>query len=382
MIFKSFMRTLLNFVFICGLCIAVTGKTTAHEVIPNIADIRIDGKTITVDLRLNVEAYLAEINLAELSNTDEAEESGTYKNLRALASDELTARFEKNWADFTQLIAVKTVSLKGLDGFEFKSLRVNDDPNLDLPRLSNLSFNIVSSDLIRDASIRFDETLGTTILRQNGIENGLTQYLAAGQESDVMSADIGEEISAPSRFLEYIPIGFDHVVPEGLDHILFVLGLFLLSLKTSTLLWQVSAFTLAHTVTLIAGALGVVSVPASIVEPLIAASIVFVAVENIFFAQLNPWRTVIVFGFGLLHGLGFASVLSEFGLPEGQYIPALIGFNVGVEFGQLSVIAIAYLLLALPFGRSAYYRARVTIPASCIIALIGFWWVLERTLLA
>ena len=96
MIFKSFMRTLLNFVFICGLCIAVTGKTTAHEVIPNIADIRIDGKTITVDLRLNVEAYLAEINLAELSNTDEAEESGRYKNLRALASDELTARFEKN----------------------------------------------------------------------------------------------------------------------------------------------------------------------------------------------------------------------------------------------------------------------------------------------
>ncbi|MGB1753538.1 MAG: hypothetical protein ACPHHU_12640, partial [Paracoccaceae bacterium] len=144
------MRTLLNFVLICGLWIAVTGKTTAHEVIPNIADISIDGKTITVDLRLNVEAYLAEINLAELSNTDEAEESGKYKNLRALASDELTARFEKNWADFTQLIAVKTVSSKGLDGFELKSLRVNDDPNLDLPRLSNLSFNIVSSDLIRD----------------------------------------------------------------------------------------------------------------------------------------------------------------------------------------------------------------------------------------
>ena len=182
--------------------------------------------------------------------------------------------------------------------------------------------------------------------------------------------------------MEYIPIGFDHVVPDGLDHILFVVGLFLLSPKLSTLLWQVTAFTLAHSVTLIAGTLGAISVPASIVEPLIAASIVFIAVENIFFATLNPWRTAIVFAFGLLHGLGFASVLAEFGLPAGQYIPALIGFNLGVEFGQLSVIAFAFVLLALPFGRSPYYRSRISIPISSIIAIIGVWWVLERTVLS
>ena len=172
------------------------------------------------------------------------------------------------------------------------------------------------------------------------------------------------------------------MVPDGLDHILFVVGLFLLSLKLSILLWQITAFTLAHSVTLIAGTLGMMSIPSSIVEPLIAASIVFIAVENIFFAKLNPWRTGIVFAFGLLHGLGFASVLAEFGLPEGQYIPALIGFNLGVEFGQLSVIAVAYVLLALPFGRSNYYRSRVSIPISCMIAIIGVWWVLERTVVA
>lgn len=155
-------------------------------------------------------------------------------------------------------------------------------------------------------------------------------------------------------------------------------GLFLLSLKTSVLLWQISAFTLAHTVTLIAGALGLISVPASIVEPLIAASIVFVAVENIFSSKLNNWRTFIVFSFGLLHGLGFASVLADFGLPDGQFLPALIGFNIGVEIGQLSVIAVAYLLLGLTFGQKRYYRSVISIPASCIVAAVGAWWVFER----
>ena len=146
-------------------------------------------------------------------------------------------------------------------------------------------------------------------------------------------------------------------------------------------MWQISAFTLAHTVTLIAGATGLISVSASIVEPLIAASIVFVAVENIFFSKLNRWRTLIVFSFGLLHGLGFAGVLAEFGLPEGQFLPALIGFNIGVELGQLSVIAIAYLLLGLTFGQKPYYRKVITIPLSLIIAAVGTWWVFERVLL-
>jgi hydrogenase/urease accessory protein HupE len=218
-------------------------------------------------------------------------------------------------------------------------------------------------------------------LRQMGVGEGLTQYLAPGQTSDPIQQYIGLRKSAFDRFTEYVPIGFDHIVPRGIDHILFVFGLFLLSLKTSALLWQISAFTLAHTVTLIAGALGLINVQASIVEPLIAASIIFVAVENIFFSKLNKWRTFLVFSFGLLHGLGFASVLSEFGLPEGQFLPALIGFNIGVEIGQLSVIAIAYLLLGLTFGQKPYYRTVISIPASCIIAVVGTWWMFERILL-
>jgi len=175
-------------------------------------------------------------------------------------------------------------------------------------------------------------------------------------------------------------VGFDHIVPKGLDHILFVLGLFFLSPKLGALFWQGSAFTLAHTVTLALGALGWVNVPGSIVEPLIAASIVAVAVENIVSGGLSKWRPLVIFGFGLLHGLGFASVLGEFGLPEGQFIPALLGFNIGVELGQLAVIAVAFALVFWAV-RKEWYRRVIAIPASLVIAAIGAFWVVERTLL-
>ena len=138
-------------------------------------------------------------------------------------------------------------------------------------------------------------------------------------------------------------MGFDHIVPKGLDHILFVLGLFFLAAQFRPLLLQISLFTLAHTITLALAALGYVNLPGSIVEPLIAASIVFIAIENVWARGISRWRPFVIFGFGLLHGLGFASVLGEFGLPEETFVAALIGFNVGVEVGQLAVIAVMFL---------------------------------------
>ncbi len=382
MISKYLNRTTLHVLLIFTVCVGIATKIDAHEVSPNIAEIRIEGKSIYVDLRLNVEAFLADLNLAGLTNTDEAEESTAYKSNRALSAGDLERKLIQSWHKFAPMIKVKLSDIHTLSDWKFSAISVEDVENLDLPRMSQVSFSINTIDRITHTTLQFDKRFGTTILRQIGVENGLTEILGPGQESTNIVSENGGLKSPFSRFLEYIPIGFDHVVPDGLDHILFVVGLFLLSLKLSTLLWQVTAFTLAHSVTLIAGTLGVISVPASIVEPLIAASIVFIAVENIFFARLNPWRAAIVFAFGLLHGLGFASVLAEFGLPEGQYIPALIGFNLGVEFGQLSVIAFAFATLALPFGRSSYYRSRLSIPISCIIAIIGVWWILERTVLA
>lgn len=205
-------------------------------------------------------------------------------------------------------------------------------------------------------------------------------------EGGAMSAPVGladAAAAAPPRsawhtVLLYLELGFTHIVPKGLDHILFVLSLFLMSLTPRALVMQVTAFTAAHSITLALAMLGLASLSASIVEPMIALSITWVAVENVITRTCRPSRTAVVFLFGLLHGLGFAGVLTELGLPEEQFAPALIAFNAGVEAGQLAVVAAACLALARPWGKKPWYRARVVVPASLAIALVGAYWTIER----
>jgi hydrogenase/urease accessory protein HupE len=179
---------------------------------------------------------------------------------------------------------------------------------------------------------------------------------------------------------QYLSLGYTHILPKGLDHILFVLGIFLLSTRVKPVLVQVTAFTVAHTITLALTMYGVVSLRSSVVEPLIAVSIVYVAVENVLRPQLSPWRVALVFAFGLLHGMGFAGVLSQLGLPRSEFATALLSFNAGVELGQLSVILLAFLLLGLPFRQETWYRRRVVVPVSLTIAAVGLFWAVQRIL--
>ena len=176
----------------------------------------------------------------------------------------------------------------------------------------------------------------------------------------------------------YLKVGFEHIVPLGLDHILFVLGIFFLEPRLKPVLVQATAFTVAHSITLGLAMYGLISPPANIVEPIIALSILFVAIENIITSRLNPWRVVIVFGFGLIHGLGFASVLTGLGLPRRLFVESLIAFNVGVELGQISVILAAWLLVGRWFGQKTWYKQRVVVPASVVIGLIAAYWTVER----
>lgn len=193
---------------------------------------------------------------------------------------------------------------------------------------------------------------------------------------DEPSGDFGE--AGWRGFRYWFGQGFVHILPKGLDHILFVVGLFLLDARQRPLLWQVTAFTVAHSITLALAAYDVVRVPSEIVEPLIALSIAFVAIENVFTKKLHPWRPAVVFAFGLLHGLGFASVMRELPLPAGGMLRALLGFNLGVEAGQLATVVFAFGLVG--WGREEkWYRARVVIPASVAIALVALYWTWERT---
>ena len=176
---------------------------------------------------------------------------------------------------------------------------------------------------------------------------------------------------------QYLRLGFTHIVPDGLDHILFVLGLFLLSVTLRPLVWQVTAFTVAHASTVTLASLGVVDLPARIVEPLIALSIVYVAIENVLTNRLTPWRPLVVFAFGLLHGLGFAGAIRELGLPQSDRLIGLVSFNVGIELGQLIVIGGALLTIGW-FRDRRWYRPRLVIPASIAIAIVGGIWAVER----
>ena len=179
------------------------------------------------------------------------------------------------------------------------------------------------------------------------------------------------------KFQFYLVSGFDHIIPKGLDHILFVLGLFFSSVLISSLLWQGTAFTVAHSITLGLAATGLVTISSNLVEPLIALSIVWIAIENCLCKHSTPWRTLVVFGFGLLHGLGFAAVLTEFGLPKSDIVTSLLAFNIGVEFGQLTIIVCAFLLTFL-LQKKAGYRQYVQIPVSIMVGLFGSYWFIER----
>ena len=207
----------------------------------------------------------------------------------------------------------------------------------------------------------------------------VTEWLEGGQPSAPVA------LAAPSPHVDrfrtawrYLTLGFTHIVPHGLDHVLFVLGIYLLSTRARTVLWQVSAFTIAHSITLGLSMYGIVAVPSRIVEPLIALSIAYVAVENIFVSELKAWRVALVFGFGLLHGMGFAGALKELDLPRSEFVTALLTFNAGVEAGQLAVIAAAFILVGCHCSHRAWYRSRVVVPASAMIACTAVYWTFAR----
>lgn len=178
-------------------------------------------------------------------------------------------------------------------------------------------------------------------------------------------------------FGTYLRLGFKHIVPQGLDHILFVLALFFLGQTWRKLVAQTTVFTIAHATTLFLSRYGVISLPGKYVEPLIALSIACIALENIWRPKLGPARLALVFAFGLIHGLGFAGSLAEVEFPRDQFLMALLGFNLGVDFGQLFVISLA--LLAVGWWRDCpWFRTRIMIPCCAAIAAIGLFWTVQR----
>lgn len=391
LISQAYIKNLLVLFFLL-----LTSVTSAHEIRPAIVDFTFNKEGFyQLTIQHNLEALLAEVG-SQHNDTEESANSKKYDQLRNLSAAELNQEFEKFSDNFLKKIQLK------FDG-EKQALKILD---VDIPEIGDIELardsviNIAGliPESTKNLSWQWHASLGNAVLRVSSKENPelYSSYLTDGKVSDLVA--IGIDCSDPENsqkgggcapkltqwqaFKNYIQVGFVHIVPKGLDHILFVVGLFLLSTQLKPLLIQVTSFTLAHTVTLALGIYGIVNISAAIVEPLIAASIIYVCIENIYSSKLSRWRPIIVFLFGLLHGLGFASVLTEIGLRQANFVSGLIGFNVGVELGQLAVIAACFAIVGIWFSKKSWYRQMITIPASVLIAIIAGYWFVERVWIA
>lgn len=352
---------------------------TAHEIRPTIADIEVGETAVTMSLRVTLETLIAGIDLSAVENTNDAPEAAVYDRLRALDPDALEAALRDAWPRISEGFILQSGGAALSP--EIAAVQIPPVGDTELPRDSLLTVTAALPEGEAGVQIGLAPQFGTFIPRQiGGGEDAYEGFLDGGELTpELPRADVLTE-GWLDVFLRYIGAGFEHIIPLGLDHILFVLGLFFFATQLRPLLFQITAFTVAHTITLALAATGVVTIPASIVEPMIAASIVYVGVENTLGWGTTRGRTALVFVFGLLHGLGFASVLGDYGIASERFAVALIGFNIGVEFGQLAVIAIAFALVGW-FLHATWYRKVIAIPASLIIAAIGAFWVVERTLL-
>ena len=209
--------------------------------------------------------------------------------------------------------------------------------------------------------------------RELALDNSVPEIALSGARSSVLQI-VGRFVAA----------GIEHIF-LGYDHIAFLVAVILWGQRLWPLIKVVTAFTVAHSLTLTLAVLDVVRLPSSVVEPLIAATIVYVAAENFFVRDIGKrWRATFVLG--LVHGLGFAGALREYGLPQGALLPALAAFNIGVEIGQVAIVALIFPLLlwsdrlggAAEEGRSV----ALVFTISAVILVLGLYWLIERAMFA
>jgi hydrogenase/urease accessory protein HupE len=380
------MKVSLQKIFIIAglLCYCLFPVAVADVVKPALVEITAkSGGEISIDIRTSIEALLTGIN-SQYKNTQDAPQAEAYDALRVLEAEQLQEAF----APFKDKL-LQQVWLKA-DGepvaLQFKQVDIPEPGYTKVPRASVIVLEGQVDTDTENLQWYYPLAFGDNAVRVRQINEQKEQWhwsdwqwIRKDEPSQPFS--LTEVFRQPSTFgvvLSYIEIGFTHIIPKGLDHILFILGIFLFSSRLRPLFWQVTMFTIAHTITLGLSMNGIISLPANIVEPLIALSIAYVGVENVFARNLHNSRLLLVFAFGLLHGLGFAGMLSDFGMPDEAFAIALISFNVGVELGQIALILAGYFLLSMWFGRKDWYRSVVIVPGSLLIAVIGLYWLVER----
>ena len=367
-----------------GICFAIlfffSSTINSHEIKPAIVDLIIADGQASIDFKINAEQILSGVDASQYQDTNDAPQAELYDQFRKKNEEELKQDIQQNWNLFQDQITIN-----GLEGSSLSlvDLMIDQNVNREYPRDTNLKTEAPLNQ--NQFTVQFATELGPVVIRQFediSKENMIfSTYLQPGEISAELSPV--SQTTMSQTIIEYIILGIEHIVPKGLDHILFIFGVFFFAVKLKPLLWQVTMFTLAHSLTLILASLKLVFIPASIIEPLIALSIGYVAFENIFQRQgkfhsrSNAIRYAVIFFFGLIHGLGFAFVLEDIGLPTGQLILSLLSFNIGVEIAQIGLVVLAYILMFYP-SKQLWYRKAIQIPCSLVIGLIGIYWFFER----
>jgi hydrogenase/urease accessory protein HupE len=352
---------------VVGLCPI---RLAAHQI--NLSNARIELKP---DRLVSIEIAL------KGSDVDRVAQTSVFDQQSGLVN---AARLAASTAAIAAYVTTHTV-VQGANGAPCKAGAVEIAPNQDgvTARLT-WSCNEVKGDVIYRSTVLIDVDPGAKQIVLVGPEQNATQALLDASQTEI-------RISGPPPPLldlirRYVEAGVEHIF-LGYDHVAFLVAIVLWARRLWPVIKIVTAFTLAHSITLSLAALQIVVLPSAVVEPAIAASIVYVAIENFFSSNVEGrWRDT--FAFGLIHGFGFASALQEFGLPQGAVVPALAAFNIGVEVGQVAIVSIVIPLLIgvdwfIATMRDAPQKrtAGLVYAASGIIAFLGCYWVFERTIL-
>ncbi len=356
-------------------------SSISHEIKPSIADFTYDKKYLNFKIRLNAELILSNIDASTFSNTDSSSLSEIYDNFRILSKKELEDMFQNSWSEISSNINIKINNES--KKITFIKTEVEDIKNFEISRDTHVYFRVSLDKNSEQFTFRWIKNYGPIILRENNnnkVEDELaTEYLQSGIESSQFSLKENNFSKTFNSFAKFFVLGIQHIIPKGLDHILFIFGLFLFSSSLKKLISQITIFTIAHSITLMFVSLSLMRINPQIVEPIIALSIVYIGLENIFKKYIKEYlRYVVILFFGLLHGLGFALVLSDLGYKSSDLFVNLISFNLGIEVAQISIVLALYLLIALNFAKNKNYRIFFQVPSSILISSIGLYWFFER----
>ena len=353
----------------------------SHEIRPAVIEIDISQpKFVNLKALANFEALMAGISSKSGRILEHSDEDPNYEKFRSLSQTE----FEQKVRFFLPaLIAGLDLRLNGKKiALSVEKITVSKAQDKTLPRLTEVYIIGAKPENVRRLNWSLKSEFGTNIIRikTNDTDPIKAYWLKNGENKNII-INKKPENSYFQAFSNFVNIGFVHIFPYGLDHVLFILGLYFLSTRIKLLVIQVTSFTVAHSITLaLATFRAEFQIAPLVIEPLIAASIIFVAIENFFTDRLSKWRSIMIFAFGLVHGVGFSGVLRETDFSEIDLLVALAGFSIGVELGQILVICIAYLLVGCWFRRKWWYRRRIAQPCSLLIGIFGIFWLFQRLL--